>query len=102
MPKGRRNRFKAVLESDYRQDIADAIAKALQADNISTPETSIVTSRKGGRVTSRLESASLEKLLPVLDDLLFCQSLCEKTLILADDSLKSDRGINRDVPEGRA
>ncbi len=79
----KRRRFRAIVEAEYALSEADAIAKALQADNVSNSETIVSTSSCKGRVLSRVESVSLEKLLPVLDDLLLCQSLAERTLKLA-------------------
>lgn len=80
----RKREVKAVLTAEYPEAVAESVARALQADNSTTPETKIETARTGGVVISRVESISVEKLLPVLDDLLSCQSLCERTLEAAD------------------
>jgi len=74
---------RAVIESNYPEDVARAIAEALQPDNVSAKGTKITTRRKGGLVTTRVESPSIEKLLPIVDDILSCQALCEKTIDLA-------------------
>ncbi len=80
MPGKRRSRVTAIVESGYPSRQAEAISRALQADNASTEDVSVVTERRGDMVVTRVESVSLEKLLPVLDDLLFCQSIAEGTL----------------------
>ena len=79
-----RNRVRAVFECEYPGGVSKSIARALQADNKSTPETTVSTVSDGDKVITTIESISLEKLLPILDDLLSCQSLCEKTLDLAE------------------
>ena len=79
-----RNDVRAILESEYPGGISKSIASALQADNKSTPETTITTVSEGDKVVTTIESISLEKLLPILDDILSCQALCEKTLDLAE------------------
>ena len=76
----RKRRFGATVRSDYPGRLADAVARALQADNLNNEDVTVVTESDGGSVVSRLEAVNLEKLLPVLDDLLFCQSVCERTL----------------------
>jgi hypothetical protein len=86
---GRRSRVTAVVESEYPSAAAEAVSGALEADNISNPDVSVVTERRGGKVVTRVESVSLEKLLPVLDDLLFCQSIAERTLKATGDPQKS-------------
>ncbi len=78
------SKIKAVVESNYPEGIATAIAGALQADNHSSKETRIVTHQNDGLVRTEIESTGLEKLLPVIDDLLFCQSICERTLSLTE------------------
>ena len=81
MPRTRRSRVTAVVESQYQlREAAEAISVALEADNASTKDASVKTERVGNRVITRVESVSLEKLLPVLDDLLLCQSVAERTL----------------------
>jgi hypothetical protein len=80
LPGKRRSRVTASVESEYPSQVAEAISRALEADNASTADVSVITERLGGRVVTRVDSVSLEKLLPVLDDLLFCQSVAERTL----------------------
>jgi hypothetical protein len=80
LPGKRRSRVTALVESEYTPRQAEAISKALEADNISNADVSVVTERRGNTVVTRVESVSPEKLLPVLDDLLFCQSIAEGTL----------------------
>jgi hypothetical protein len=45
----------------------------------------VSTASEDGLVRSLVEAPTIEKLLPVLDDLLFCQSLCERTLGLTEN-----------------
>jgi len=54
-------------------------------DNACAKGTRIVTKRRGGLVVTRVRSMSIEKLLPVIDDLLSCQSLSERTLNLVKE-----------------
>jgi hypothetical protein len=75
----------AIFESEYPGNLSRSIASSLQADNKSTPETTITTVSEGDRVITKIESVSVEKLLPILDDILACQSLCEKTLNLVEN-----------------
>ncbi len=77
------SRVRAVVEVEYSPAMADAITKALQADNVNNGRTRVMSYGKGGIVVSEIESSSLEKMLPVLDDLLFCQALSYKTLQVA-------------------
>jgi hypothetical protein len=77
-------KVRAVFECKYPEGMARSVASALQVDNKSTPETTIDTVSDGESVITTVESVSLEKLLPILDDILACQSLCEKTLDLAE------------------
>jgi hypothetical protein len=76
---------RAVVESHHPEDVATAIAEALQADNASKKVTTVSTASEDGLVRSLVEAPTIEKLLPVLDDLLFCQSLCERTLGLTEN-----------------
>lgn len=82
------SKVRVVMESEYPEGVARAIAEALQADNACVGGTKIATRRRAGVVITRVESLSIEKLLPVVDDLLSCQSLCERTLDLT-------RGLRR-------
>jgi len=82
--KSSRNRARAIFECEYPGGLSGTIAGALQVDNKSTDETTIKTVCEGGRVITTVESVSIEKLLPVLDDILSCQSLCERTLDITD------------------
>jgi hypothetical protein len=79
-----RNKVRAIFECDYPGGLSRTIAGALQVDNKSTDETTIKTICEDGRVVTTVESVSIEKLLPVLDDILSCQSLCERTLDITD------------------
>jgi hypothetical protein len=78
------SRIIAVFETEYPPNLSKSIASSLQADNKSTQETTIDTYSDGDKVITKIESISVEKLLPVLDDILACQSLCEKTLNLVE------------------
>ena len=78
------SKVRAVFECEYPGDLAKSIASSLQADNKSTRETTVITVAEGKRVITTIESISVEKLLPILDDVLACQSLCEKTLKIAE------------------
>jgi len=77
------SKAEAVIQSEYPEEVARVIAEALQADNACAKGTKIATKRRAGLVITRVRSLSIEKLLPVVDDLLSCQSLCERTLNLA-------------------
>ncbi len=89
MPGKRRSRVTAIVESEYPREVAEAISRALEADNVSTADASVATERRERSVVTKVDSVSLEKLLPVLDDVLFCQSIAERTLKVARDSQKS-------------
>jgi len=70
----------AVVECEYSEKAADAIAMSLQPDNKEEGGTSVRTFRKGATLVTEIESTSLPKLLSVLDDLLRCLSVCDRLL----------------------
>ncbi len=78
---------KIMLLSSYGKEAAKSIGGALQVDNRSTKRVKLLTSVGEGKVETVLEAGSLEKALPVLDDLLFCQSICERVLSVVDQDL---------------
>jgi len=77
-------RVRIILESEYPPEMARAVAGALAGDDDVRGSTVVTTELEGGRVVSRIEAESLEKALSVADDLLFCQSLSEKTLSITE------------------
>jgi hypothetical protein len=74
----------ATVESEYDPQTACAVASSLEVDNRSSPEVEIRTRCSGNQVVTEVRGESLEKALPVLDDLLFCQSVCERVLSAVD------------------
>lgn len=78
------SKIKILLRSEYSPDVAKAVAEALQGDNEGNGVARVATDLKGAQVLSEIEAESLEKALSVADDLLFCQSICEKTLSLVE------------------
>lgn len=78
------NRVRILLETEYRPAVARAVAGALAGDDDVREATLAKTWLEGRRVKSRIEAESLEKALSVVDDLLFCQSLSERTLSITE------------------
>jgi hypothetical protein len=62
---------------------AEAVAKAVLPDNLKTPSgLSVKTSRKLNKVLTRIKCPEkLPTFIATIDDLLFCISVAEKTLV---------------------
>lgn len=64
---------------------AEAVAKAVSPDNFKVPpDLSIKTTRKGKKVLTCIKCRrTLPTFIATIDDLLFCVSIAEKTLLTA-------------------
>lgn len=95
----------ATVESEYSPETAGAVSSSLEVDNRSSPEVEIRTQCSGNLVITEVRGESLEKVLPVLDDLLFCQSVCERVLSAVDrgepEGSEELRNIELDPPSGK-
>jgi hypothetical protein len=62
---------------------AEAVAKAVSPDNLKTPSgLSVKTARKSNKVLTQIKCpAKLPTFIATIDDLLFCISVAEKTLV---------------------
>lgn len=62
---------------------AEAVAKAVSPDNLKTPPSlSVKTARKGSKVFTQIKCRTkLPTFIATIDDLLFCVSVAEKTLL---------------------
>ena len=78
-------RVKAVLECEYSEQVADAVARSLQPDNADEGGTFVRTFRRGMDLVTEIESSSLAKLLSLLDDVLRCLSICDPLIALTDE-----------------
>ena len=76
-----------ILEYDDERK-AEAIAKAVSPDNFKTPPSlSIKTFRDGRNVITHVTcSGKIQTFIATIDDLLFCVSIAEKALQLANKS----------------
>ena len=86
----------AVVECEYSEKAADAIAMSLQPDNKEEGGTSVRTFRKGATLVTEIESTSLPKLLSVLDDLLRCLSVCDRLLSTTEASSAPRQGTGEE------
>ena len=70
------------LKYDDAKD-AEAVASAVSPDNFKTPDgLSIETTRKGNKVITHIKcKRKLPTFIATIDDLLFCVSIAEKTLL---------------------
>lgn len=62
---------------------AEAVAKAVSPDNLKAPSgLSVKTARKGNKVFTQIKCRTkLPTFIATIDDLLFCVSVAEKTLL---------------------
>jgi hypothetical protein len=72
------------LKYDNAKD-AEAVAKAVSPDNFKAPPSlSIETTSKGNKVVTYIKcKRKIPTLIATIDDLLFCVSTAEKTLLTA-------------------
>lgn len=76
-------KMRAKVTSVYDdKSVAQAIASALQPDNLQAPKgIEIKTSKRGRKIVTKVEmEGKIETLLSTLDDLLSCTSTAESTI----------------------
>ena len=69
---------KAVLTTESLS--ADAVAKALNEDNVRMDGLAVKTSSSGGKVTTEIDCESVSTLMSTVDDLLRCQMTSESMI----------------------